>query len=58
MMDEGTDSLIEAVDAGKVNVSTTADITDLDKHEQNEVIARGEVEILRAAQQIRQERKV
>lgn len=50
---QGTPSLVDAVDRGAVRVSTAADIATLPPTEQEEIVARGEVEILRKAKEIR-----
>lgn len=49
----GDDSLVEAVQSGKVSVSAAADVATLPKEEQKEIVARGEREILEAAKAIR-----
>jgi N6-adenosine-specific RNA methylase IME4 len=53
VQDKGAPELVAALDAGKVAVSTAADIAELPKAEQVEVVARGEKEILAAAKAIR-----
>lgn len=55
---EGAPELVAALDAGKVAVSTAADIATLPKAEQVEIVARGEKEILAAAKAIRAEKAV
>jgi N6-adenosine-specific RNA methylase IME4 len=45
--------LIEAVDSGRVSVSAAADLVELPKEEQAQIVARGEREILLAAKEIR-----
>jgi N6-adenosine-specific RNA methylase IME4 len=45
--------LIQAVERGSVSVSAAADVASLADDEQREIVARGEREILQAAQQIR-----
>ena len=49
----GTPELIHAVERGAVSVSAAADVATLSAQEQREIVARGEREILRAAQDIR-----
>lgn len=49
----GAPVLVDAVDRGAVRVSTAADIATLPPAEQEEIVARGEVEILRKAKEIR-----
>lgn len=56
VIEEGTDSLVEALDSGRVAISTAADLADLDDEEQEEILARGEGEILRKAKEIKRER--
>lgn len=56
VQDKGSPELVAALDAGKVAVSTAAEIADLPKAEQAEVVARGETEILAAAKKIRTEK--
>jgi N6-adenosine-specific RNA methylase IME4/ParB-like chromosome segregation protein Spo0J len=51
--DHGVPSLVHAVDGGEVSVSAAADVATLPKVEQQEIVARGEREILRAARTIR-----
>jgi N6-adenosine-specific RNA methylase IME4/ParB-like chromosome segregation protein Spo0J len=51
--DDATPELVEAVTAGRVSVSAAADVAELPKHEQREIVARGESEILKAAKEIR-----
>jgi N6-adenosine-specific RNA methylase IME4 len=50
---EGTPELRTAVQAGRVSVSVAADIAELPKEQQREIVAKGEKEILEAAKQIR-----
>jgi N6-adenosine-specific RNA methylase IME4 len=50
---EGTPELRTAVQAGRVSVSAAADIAELPKEQQREIVAKGEKEILEAAKQIR-----
>ena len=54
--DKGDDSLIDAVESGQVSVSAAADVAELLKPEQAEIVARGEKEILTAAKEIRQKK--
>lgn len=56
VLDEGAPELVEAVQHGRVSVSAAADVASLPKHEQAEIVARGEREILEAAKAIRAER--
>jgi N6-adenosine-specific RNA methylase IME4 len=51
--DRGAPELIHAVEQGAVSVSAAADVATLPEAEQQEIVARGEREILRAAQEIR-----
>ena len=53
--DKADESLIEAVESGAVSVSAAADVAELPKPEQAEIVARGEV--LDAAKEIREGRK-
>lgn len=48
--------LVAAVDAGRVAVSTAAEVAELPQEEQRELVARGEKEILAAAKGIRAEK--
>lgn len=48
--------LIQAVDSGAVSVSAAADVAELPKDEQAEIVAKGEREILEAAKRIRAEK--
>jgi ParB-like chromosome segregation protein Spo0J len=57
VLDHGTPELIDAVEAGHVAVSTAAVLTEFPAEEQREIIARGEAEILKAANQIRAKKK-
>jgi hypothetical protein len=56
LLDEGTPELVEKVQAGEVAVSTAAEIATLPKEEQQEVVARGEDEILKKSKEIRAKR--
>ncbi|WP_332635172.1 hypothetical protein, partial [Halalkalibacter flavus] len=49
----GTPELQAKVDAGEVSVSAAADVATLTPEEQDEVVARGEKEILAKAKEIR-----
>jgi N6-adenosine-specific RNA methylase IME4 len=53
---QGIPELIEAVQQGRVSVSAAADVAELPKIEQEEIVAKGEREILDAAKRIRGER--
>jgi N6-adenosine-specific RNA methylase IME4/ParB-like chromosome segregation protein Spo0J len=53
VIDGGASELIHAVEQGVVSVSAAADIATQPIEEQREIVARGEREILRAAQEIR-----
>jgi len=53
----GTPDLIDAVDAGRVSVSAAAEVASQSVEVQNEIIARGEKEILKAAAAIRSDRR-
>jgi N6-adenosine-specific RNA methylase IME4/ParB-like chromosome segregation protein Spo0J len=53
VIDCGAPQLRQAVERGGVSVSAAADVATLPEQEQREIVARGEREILRAAQQIR-----
>ena len=50
---QGTPELVEAMDRGEVAVSTAAIVAELPKEEQKEIVAKGEKEILKAANEIR-----
>lgn len=52
----GDESLIEAVEQGKVSVSAASDLTELPKEEQKTIVLEGEEEVLRKAKEIRQHR--
>jgi N6-adenosine-specific RNA methylase IME4 len=51
--DHGAPELQQAVEQGKVSVSAAVDLATLPQQEQTEIVARGEREILRKAQEIR-----
>jgi N6-adenosine-specific RNA methylase IME4 len=53
VQEHGTPELVHAVEQGAVSVSAAADVATLSAQEQREIVARGEREILRAAQDIR-----
>jgi N6-adenosine-specific RNA methylase IME4/ParB-like chromosome segregation protein Spo0J len=53
VQEHGTPELVYAVERGAVSVSAAADVATLSAQEQREIVARGEREILRAAQDIR-----
>src|SRR5262245_19465095 len=53
VQEHGTPELVSAVERGAVSVSAAADVATLPAQEQREIVARGEREILRAAQDIR-----
>jgi N6-adenosine-specific RNA methylase IME4 len=53
VIDGGAPELLQAVQAGRVSVSAAADVAELPKAEQVEIVARGESEILAAAKEIR-----
>lgn len=53
VIDRGTPELAAAVESGRVSVSAAADVAELPKEEQREIVAKGEKEILEAAKQIR-----
>ena len=53
VQEHGAPELIHAVEQGSVSVSAAADVATLSAQEQREIVARGEREILRAAQDIR-----
>lgn len=53
--EQGSPELIAAVDAGEVSVSAAADLAEMPKAEQTEIVARGKKEILAAAKAIRAE---
>ncbi|MEM9151370.1 MAG: MT-A70 family methyltransferase [Cyanobacteria bacterium P01_F01_bin.3] len=53
---QGAAELVEKVERGAVSVSAAADVAQLPKEEQREVVARGEKEILAKAKEIRAEK--
>lgn len=50
---EGAPELTAVVQSGRVSVSAAADVAELPKETQREIVAKGEKEILEAAKQIR-----
>jgi N6-adenosine-specific RNA methylase IME4 len=50
---DGASELVQAVEPGEVSVSAAADVATLPEQKQRAIVAQGEREILRAAQQIR-----
>jgi len=54
--DDAAPELKEAVMSGKASLSAAADVAELPKEEQAEIVAKGEREILEAAKRIRQEK--
>lgn len=54
---EGTPELVQAVEQGQVAVSTAALIAEAPAHEQKEIVAKGEKEILKAAKEIRAQKE-
>jgi len=57
VLDNGDPSLVSAVERGEVSVSAAADVAELPKEQQREIVARGEKEILAAARRLREEKK-
>lgn len=55
---DGASELVTAVESGRVSVSAAADVAELPKEQQREIVAKGEKEILDAAKQIRESRAV
>lgn len=53
VVEKGAPELVAAVDEGRVSVSAAAEIADVPKEEQAQIVARGEKEILAAAKAIR-----
>lgn len=58
VLDQGSEALIQKVDAGELAVSTAAKIAELPEEEQVEIVARGEKEILRIAKEIKTQKAV
>jgi hypothetical protein len=58
VQEQGTPELVAAVDAGKVTVSAAADVATLPANEQREIVARGPVEISKAANKVRDRKTV
>jgi N6-adenosine-specific RNA methylase IME4 len=56
VLDHGDTELVGAVERGDVSVSAAADVSELPKEQQRELVARGEKEILEAAKAIRTEK--
>ncbi len=54
--EKGAPELVAAVERGDVAVSTAADVAELPRQQQAEIVAKGEIEILKAAKKIRAER--
>ena len=57
VIEEGAPELISAVEHGAASVSAAAEIAELPKDEQAEIVARGENEIIKTANRIRREEK-
>lgn len=57
IVNHGAPELVTAVESGHVSVAAAADVAELPKEEQRQIVARGEKEILEAAKQIRAERQ-
>ena len=53
---DGDESLLSAVDSGRIKVSVAAYVATLPKSEQAEIVVHGEQEILKAAKRIRTQR--
>jgi len=53
VVDQGSLELVEAMDTGKASIRAAADLAELPKEEQSEIVAKGEAEILAAAKEIR-----
>jgi hypothetical protein len=56
VLEHGQPELQRAVDEGRVSVSAAADLTELPKPQQAEIVARGEKEMLAAAKKIREDK--
>lgn len=57
VLDNAVPGLVKLVDGGKLAVSAAADVAKLPTEKQDELVARGEVEILAKAKQIRAQRQ-
>lgn len=57
VQNEAAPELIYAVESGAVSVSAAADVAELPKAEQAEIVAKGEKEIIAAANKIKREKK-
>ncbi len=57
VLEEGAEELIAAVDQGDIAVSTAAEVASLPIEEQQEVVAKGEEEILRVSKEIKRKRR-
>ena len=53
VLEHGAADLVRAVEQGEVSVSAAADVAELPKEEQSEIVARGRKEILEKAKEIR-----
>jgi len=53
---DGSDALVNAVKGGTVSVSAAADVAELSRQQQTEIVARGEKEILRVAREVKTRR--
>ena len=53
VLDQGTPELVHAVERGEASVAAAANVATLPEREQVEIVARGEREILRKAQELR-----
>lgn len=56
VLDEGSLILVSKVESGEVAVSTAADLVDLGKEEQEDVLKGGEAAVLKAAKDIKRKR--
>lgn len=57
VQEQGSPELIAAVDTGQASVSAASELASLPMEEQNEVVAKGEAEIVRTANRIKREKK-
>jgi hypothetical protein len=57
VQDKGAPELVAAVEQGKVSVSAAAEVATAPKEEQRDIVARGEDEIIKAANRIKREKK-